>query len=126
MDYLKVPPDKLYRRFQVMPKDYRILSLDILSPYLDISPFTDYLQSLEYIQLKNIWNAIIIQWNNICHDISDNKSYKRSHYSKQKYSQIHKTFPHDKLDDLMHEFISNDIMKGIFVLQCILSYVFPR
>ena len=109
MEYLKVPPEKMYRRFRPIQNEYHSSSLDMLSPYLDISPFTDYISSLEDFRLKNIWNAVVIQWTRIHYELSDNKSFKRSPYSKQNYSQIHTTF---------------EMSKALFVKQKLLSIRF--
>ena len=126
MEYLKVPPEKMYRRFRPTQNEYHSPSFDMLSPYIDISPFTDYISSLEDFRLKNIWNAVVVQWTRIHYELSDNKSFKRSPYSKQKYSQIHTSFSHERFEQLLNGFIENDIMKGVFVLQCILRYMFPK
>ena len=126
MDFLKTPPERLYKRFQMKPTGVDIQSLDVLSPYLSISPFVDYIQTMDEIRIKNIWNTIVIQWANVKYKIKDNTSYKKSQYPMQIYSQIHTTISHEDLDTYLNEFINNDLMKAVFVLQCILEYVFPR
>ena len=126
MEYLRIPPEKLYKRFHVNSDDFRATSLDLLLPYMDVSPFVSYIQSLEEIRLKNIWNAIVIQWGNVHSTIKEDISYKKSPYSEQRYSQIHTTISHEQFDMDLNDFIANDLMKAVFVLQCILEYVFPR
>ena len=126
MEYLRIPPEKLYKRFHVNSDDFRATSLDLLVPYIDVSPFANYIQSLEEIRLKNIWNAIVIQWGNVHSAIKEDVSYKKSSYSEQRYSQIHTTISHEQFDNELNKFIANDLMKAVFVLQCITDYVFPR
>jgi hypothetical protein len=125
---MRINPDRLYRRFQpnTLNKDSGIHSLDLLSTYLNINPFIEFVQSLEDQRLKNIWNSIAIQWSSVRNELSDHPAFKRSKYRKQTYPQIHATFDHVKFEGLLNEFIDGDLMKGLFVLKCILNYVFPK
>ena len=125
MNFLKTPPERLYKRFQMKSTGVKIQSLDLLSPYLSISPFVDYIKSMDEIRVKNIWNTIVIQWANVQPKVKKNISYKKSLYPMQIYSQIHTTISHEDLDIYLNKFINNDLMKAVFILQCILEYVFP-
>jgi len=125
MEHMILKPERLYRRFQpnTLTGD-KVHSLDLMSPYLNITPFIDFIQSLEDSGLRNIWNSIAIQWSSVRNKLSDNTSFHKSKYKKQTYPQVHATFGHKRFDEILNEFIDGDTMKGLFVLKCIMKYVF--
>ena len=125
MEHLRVNPEVLLKRITLQIEDYNYTCFDTMRDYLDISIFTDYLNSIEVFKLKNIWNHIILRWIQMDHKLKNKLNYKRSKYSKQKYNHIHATILPEELNHLMTQFINNDHMKGLFVINCIQNYIIP-
>mgnify|MGYP006124546489 CR=1 FL=1 len=123
MEHLKIEPEVLKKRFTMRIEDYNYTCFDILEDHLDISIFIDYLNSMEVFKLKNIWNHIILRWIQMDQKLKDKLNYKRSKYSKEKYRHIHTTILSDEFNGLLSNFITNDIMKGLFVINCIENYI---
>ena len=125
---MRLNPERLSRRFQPNTRisTSTIQSLNIVSTYLNVTPVIEFIQSLEEQSLKNIWNAISVRWSRIHIELSDNSAFQKSMYKDQTYPQIHVTFNHARFDELLDDFIQKDIMKAIFVLQCVMNYVFPK
>jgi hypothetical protein len=127
---MRLNPERLCRRFQsntrIQDSKPHIKSLDIVSTYLNIKPIIEFIQSLEDLSLKNIWNAISVRWTRIHTELSNNSAFQRSAYKDQTYPQIHATFDHARFEGLLDDFIQKDIMKALFVSQCIMDYVFPK
>ena len=59
------------------------------------------------------------------HKLKKKLNYKRSKYSKEKYNHIHTTILSEEFNHLMTQFINNDHMKGLFVINCIQNYIIP-
>ena len=125
MEHLKIEPEVLKKKITMRIEDYNYTCFDTMDDYLDISIFTDYLNSIEVFKLKNIWNHIILRWIQMDHKLKKKLNYKRSKYSKQKYNHIHATILPEELNHLMTQFINNDHMKGLFVINCIQNYIIP-
>ena len=125
MEHLKIEPEVLKKRITMRIEDYNYTCFDILEKYLDISIFIDYLNSMEVFKLKNIWNHIILRWIQMDQKLKDKLNYKRSKYSKEKYRHIHTTILSDEFNNLLIKFINNDLMKGLFVINCIQNYIIP-
>ena len=125
---MRLNPERLSRRFQPNTRisTSTIQSLNIVSTYLNVTPVIEFIQSLEDQSLKNIWNAISVRWSRIHIELSDNSAFQKSMYKDQTYPQIHVTFNHARFDELLDDFIQKDIMKALFVLQCVMNYVFPK
>ena len=88
--------------------------------------YTNYLNSIEEFQLKNIWNDMISKWNRMKRELSDNLSFKRSRYSKGEYHQIHRYISEEELNTLFTDFIGKHKVKGIFVLNCIQKHIYSE
>jgi hypothetical protein len=125
---MRLNPERLSRRFQPNTRisTSTLQSLNIVSTYLNVTPVIEFIQSLEDQSLKNIWNAISVRWSRIHIELSDNSAFQKSMYKDQTYPQIHVTFNHARFDELLDDFIQKDIMKALFVLQCVMNYVFPK
>ena len=82
-------------------KENNYTCFDTMRDYLDISIFTDYLNSIEVFKLKNIWNHIILRWIQMDHKLKDKLNYKRSKYSKEKYTHIHTTILSEEFNNLL-------------------------
>lgn len=127
MNYLSIPPEKLYLRFQVIPittHDFSCFSF--LQNNVDLCPVHDFLCSTPTIRLQNIWNWIVKHWNKVYDKMSDEKTFQKSNYSKYKYHYIHDEISHEQLDEYLHVFIKDDPLKALFAIQCVLKYVFPK
>jgi hypothetical protein len=126
MNHLSMPPEKLYLRFQVMPvTNYSFSCLSPLCKHLDLNPIYDFLCSTPKIRLQNIWNWIVKHWNRVHQAMSVEKSFLKSDYYKYKYHYIHQEMDHIQLDEYLQLFIEKDAFKALFVIRCLLKYVFP-
>jgi len=125
MEHLKVDPEVLKKRITTRIEDYNYTCFDVIEDYLDISIFTDFFNSMEVFKLKNIWNHIILRWIRMDQKLKDKLNYKRSKYSKEKYNHIHTTIQPEEFNNLLSNFINNDIMKGLFIINCIQNYIIP-
>jgi len=124
MEYLFVNPEILNKKISRNNSSnirHYIKSFTILNDYISLEFYNKYLNILPSYKLKNIWNHIVNKWNNI-HNKNNNKEYLKSKYSKQKYNYNHKNIDLLELDDLLENFINNDIFKALFVLNCIQNY----
>ena len=92
MEHLRVNPEVLLKRITLQIEDYNYTCFDTMRDYLDISIFTDYLNSIEVFKLKNIWNHIILRWIQMDHKLKNKLNYKRSKYSKQKVDYYRRKF----------------------------------
>lgn len=133
MEYMRLNPERLRRRFHFQDAGLtgagdkpQFQSLDVVSTYLNIRPIVEFIQSLEDQSLKNIWNAISVRWTRVHVDLSDNSAFQGSAYKDQTYGQVHTTFNHTRFSELVDDFIQKDIMKALFVAQCIMDYVYPK
>lgn len=124
MEYLYVNPEILNKKISRNNSSnikYYIEPFTILNDYISLEFYNKYLNILPSYKLKNIWNHIVNKWNNI-HNKNNNKEYLKSKYSKQKYNYNHKNIDLLELEDLLKNFINNDIFKALFVLNCIQNY----
>ena len=92
--------------------------LDLLSSNLSTDIFYDYFLSMIEYKLKNLWNHIILKWIQSKQKIK-NKNYKKSIYYNQNYEFIHCNINDKKLNQLINDFINEDIFKAVFVIECI-------
>ena len=84
MNCLKVDPELLVKRIDSKLRDTNYDCLDILNDY-NISPniYYDFLLGIDDYKLKNVWNLVIIRWNQMKLSLKDNKKFKMSDYSKK-------------------------------------------
>lgn len=92
--------------------------LNLISSNLEINLFYKYLSSIIEYKLKNIWNHIVLKWIQSKKKIKS-KSYFKSNYYKQNYEFKHNNIDDFKLNELLNDFINDDIFKAIFVVECI-------
>tara|TARA_B100001094_G_C18066869_1_gene737905 strand:- start:382 stop:765 length:384 start_codon:yes stop_codon:yes gene_type:complete len=127
MNCLKVDPELLVKRIDSKLRDTNYDFLDILNDY-NISPniYYDFLLGIDDYKLKNVWNHVIIRWNQMKLSLKDNKKFKMSDYSKKNYYQNHNNISDEVLNKLFNEFISNSPVKCFFVANCIQNYIYPK
>tara|TARA_B100000427_G_C15177131_1_gene449872 strand:+ start:230 stop:613 length:384 start_codon:yes stop_codon:yes gene_type:complete len=127
MNCLKVDPELLVKRIDSKLRDTNYDFLDILNDY-NISPniYYDFLLGIDDYKLKNVWNHVIIRWNQMKLSLKDNKKFKMSDYSKKNYHQNHNNISDEVLNKLFNEFISNSPVKCFFVTNCIQNYIYPK
>lgn len=127
MNCLKVDPELLVKRIDSKLRDTNYDCLDILNDY-NISPniYYDFLLGIDDYKLKNVWNHVIIRWNQMKLSLKDNKKFKMSDYSKKNYHQNHNNISDEVLNKLFNEFISNSPVKCFFVTNCIQNYIYPK
>ena len=90
MNLLTVNPEMLIKKIDPLLRTYEYTCFQMLSPYISrIHLYTDFLNSIEEFELKNIWNDIISKWNKMKRELINNPAFKRSRYSKGEYHQIH-------------------------------------
>ena len=127
MNGLIVDPEILLKKVDRLLRNYEYTCFQILSSHIfEMRPYTDYLNSIEEFQLKNIWNDMISKWNRMKRELANNPSFKRSRYSKGDYHQIHKYIAEEELDLLFTDFIGKHKIKGIFVLNCIQKHIYSE
>ena len=123
MEYLKNDSEILKKKISRSITDYNYSFLKIFDTYFDIEIYSLFLNSLITYKLKNIWNHIVLKWIQMDLQMKDNKEYKSSIYSKQKYNYIHTILSHEELDQQLINFIQKDKFKGLFVINCIQDYI---
>lgn len=99
----------------------RIFNYTFLNDYNNHFPINiiyGYCSSKINYKLKNIWNHIVLKWIQANGKLNDN-NFIKSIYYKQKYNFIHHNIDDNKLNELLNDFIKNDIFKAVFVVECI-------
>ncbi len=126
MNHVSIPPEKLYLRFLVSPvTTYTFTCFSFIHNNINLAPIHDFLCSTPTIRLQNIWNWIVKHWNRVHDKMSCEKSFRNSIYSQYKYKYIHNEINHSQLDEYLQLFVKEDPLKAIFVIQCLMKYVFP-
>ena len=120
MDYLFIDPNTLIKRIDIN-STYQFKFLKILEDYIPIEFYNKYLSYISEYKLKNIWNHIVIKWNTM-RSLVTKKTYIESDYPQQKYNQIHEIINEDRLNELIEDFISGDIFKAFFAVNCIQNH----
>lgn len=123
MEHLRLPPEKMYRRYKRCPV-YTFTFADILKPHLNVLPYLGYLSSLDEYCLKNIWNHIVKNWQNVHKLLSENKGFYKSKYRKL-WITTKSWVTIDELDEYLNEFINTDKFLALFVINAIQDYLFP-
>tara|TARA_B100001093_G_C26724755_1_gene969406 strand:- start:753 stop:1130 length:378 start_codon:yes stop_codon:yes gene_type:complete len=123
MEYLKNDSEILKKKISRKINDYNYSFLNQFDLYFDTEIYSKFLNSLITYKLKNIWNHIILKWIQMDLQMKDNKEYKSSIYSKQKYNYIHTMMSPEELNQQLINFIQKDKFKGLFVINCIQDYI---
>lgn len=125
-EHLLINPEQLY--FIYSPKDikYEYLEFDFLPEYksFDIETIYDAMNCLSLTDMNNLNLFIYKQWSilKMLDDIPNNK--------RKKYI-LKKLYPHNKilnkadLNSKLKEFISNDKILGLYIINQILKFLYP-
>jgi len=125
-EHLLINPEQLY--FIYSPKDikYEYLEFDFLPEYksFDIETIYDAMNCLSLNDMNNLNLFIYKQWSilKILDDIPNNK---------RKKDILKIQYPHNKilnksdLNNKLKEFISNDKILGLYVINQILKFLYP-
>ena len=123
MDYLGINEDILKSKKILFINNYNYNCFDCLEEYLDIRIYYNLLNSIEGYRSKNIWNHLILRWNNMRLELLPDGNFDKSIYNK-KYNFMKINMTCEKLNDELKSFIDNDLMKGLFVINCIQNYFY--
>jgi len=127
MNCIKINPELLIKRVDNKNRDTFYTFLDILRDYnIPNKIYYDYLSGTDIYKLKNVWNHVIIRWNDMKLSLREDKSFSESEYSKGEYHQIHYNIDDEKLNDLFNEFINDSPVRCFFVVNCIQNYIYPK
>ena len=108
MNYIINKNKKIIKQY-----DFNFDFLDDFKEYIDINSYYDIFNSLDDIGIKNIYNYLFIKWYIIKNKLSLNEPIliKQNIYEKHIFNNIIK------------EFIKNDISLAIFVINSTLRYI---
>lgn len=120
MEYINLNPILINKKYEKI-NNYPFNFLEIIKENIPIDCIYHYINHLIEYKLKNIWNCIVIQWIQINNQMKkrNKKKYLNSIYYNQKYNHNHKIISHKQLNNLLNEFINNDIFKALFVVICL-------
>ena len=127
MNCLDVDPKILSKKLTYKLRSYNYDCLNLLNKYeISYEIYYDYLLSIETFKLKNIWNILVKNWNNMKRELSNNIEFNNSIYSQTKYNFIHESIDDEKLNSLLIEFIDKDYIKSFFVCNIIQKCITPK
>ena len=127
MNCLKMDPNLLIKKIDINLRDFNYNFLDIVKEYnFSVEIYYNYFLSSEKFKLKNLWNHIIIKWNQMEYDLRENDDFLDSEYSKNEYHQIHTKMNDNDLNELLINFIDNNHLKCFFVCNSIQNYITPK
>jgi hypothetical protein len=125
-EHLLINPEQLY--FIYSPKDikYEYLEFDFLPEYksFDIESIYDAMNCLSLNDMNNLNLFIYKQWSilKLLDDIPNNK--RKKDILKKQYSH-NKIFNKVDLNSKLKEFISNDKILGLYIINQILKFLYP-
>ena len=125
-EHLLINPEKLY--FIYSPKDikYEYLEFNFLSEYksFDVYNIYDAMNCLSLNDMNNLNLFIYKQWSllKLLDDIPNSK--KKKDILKKQYLH-NKIFIREDLNNKLKEFISNDKILGLYVINQILKFLYP-
>ena len=126
MNCLNMNPDKLNKKMSHKLRDFNYSCLDLLKSYeIPIHIYYHYLVSIEEFKLKNIWNFLVTQWQKMNSDLKDNKEFSTGSYNNI-YIKHHETMDDNQLNDLLLEFVDDDILKSLFLCNIIQGFIVPK
>lgn len=127
MNCLKIDLNKLNKKKIIKIRDFEYNFLNILKEYkIPIEIYYKYLLSLENFKLKNVWNNLVKKWNSVRKELKENQSFIQSIHNKVILHQIHSNIDDKKLNELLNEFIDNDIFRSLCVSKIIQKCIFPK
>jgi hypothetical protein len=126
MNCLNIDPDKLNKKMNHKLRDFNYSCLDLLKSYeIPIHIYYHCLLSIEEFKLKNIWNSLVTQWQKLNSDLKDNKEFSTGSYNNI-YIKRHETMDDTQLNDLLLEFVDDDILKSLFLCNIIQGFIIPK
>ena len=126
MNCLNIDPDKLNKKMNHKLRDFNYSCLDLLKSYeIPIHIYYHCLLSIEEFKLKNIWNSLVTQWQKLNSDLKDNKEFSTGSYNNI-YIKHHGTMDDTQLNDLLLEFVDDDILKSLFLCNIIQGFIVPK
>lgn len=127
MNCLNIDLNKLNKKKLIKIRNFEYNFLNILKDYkIPIEIYYKYLLSLEIFKLKNIWNNLIKKWNHMKIELKDNQSFIQSEHNKKIFHQIHSNIDDKKLNELLNDFIDNNIFRSLFISNIIQKCIFPK
>ena len=127
MNCLKMDPNNLLKKIDNKRRDYNYSFLNsLIELNIPIEIYYQYFLSIEEFKLKNLWNHMIMRWNQMKRDLKDNKDFLKSKYSKGTYHQIHKDMNDKEFNNLLTTSIENNQFKSLFFCNCIQNYISPN
>ena len=125
MNCLNIDPNNLINKIENCNRDFKYNFLDhLLILNVPIKIYYQILINIESFKLKNIWNHIIIRWNLMKKELRNNKQFKNTKYFNESYNQKHFEINDELLNKYLNDFINNDILKCLFVCNCIQNYIY--
>ena len=126
MNCLNIDPDKLNKKMNHKLREFNYSCLDLLKSYeIPIHIYYHFLLSMEEFKLKNIWNSLVTQWQKMNSDLKDNKEFSTGSYNNI-YIKHHETMDDTQLNDLLLEFVDDDILKSLFLCNIIQGFIVPK
>lgn len=126
MNCLNINPNTLTRKIEYLRRDYNYSFLDLLKSYeIPIHIYYHYFLSIEEFKLKNVWNILVNRWNIMNDELINNDTFINSKYN-IKYNMNHKNIDDEILNDRLNEFVSDNILKGLFLCNIIQSLIIPK
>jgi hypothetical protein len=127
MNCLNIDPNLFKAKIDHKLRDFNYSCLDLLTSYeIPIEIYYHYLLSIEEFKLKNVWNILVTQWTKMNSDLKDNKEFKTGSYNDTNINKIHENIDDDKMNNLLKEFIKDDILKVLFVCNIIQGCIVPK
>lgn len=129
MDYIKYPPERLYRRFTPHISYHHTTIFDIVDDYINIVPLSQYIDASDPNRLRNLLNYISNGWEKTLHKLHSSKAFSKG-FSKSKYKnhtlcKSETPLSCQEWNEKLNDFINNDVALAFFVIKYIILYVFP-
>lgn len=121
MNYLNINYTEKNKNKYVPVLNFNYTFLNSIKENIPINYFYNFINSLDEYKLKNIWNSVVMNWDNSQKNINKMKKYKKSKYINQKYHYDHNNIKSKKLDELLNNFAINDNFKALFIAICIVN-----
>ena len=112
MEYLS-PKFNKYKFNLLRNYDYHFL--DFINESFNIKIIYNFLLTINDYKLKNIWNLLVQEWNNL------NKKDKK--YKNTSYDYYHNLLDDKSLEELFNNFIDNDPFKALFTIIIIQKFI---
>lgn len=123
MELLFIQEDILKKKNIILINNYEFNFLELINDYSHIFIYYNLINTLEFYQLKNIWNFIILKWNNINNKLLNDNNFIKSDYN-IKYNFNQNDISYTKLNDSLIDFIDNNLFKSLFVINCLQLYFY--